>query len=117
VSAAFALAPNTLSDPVRTQFGWHVIEVTSRDVPDEEAQLREARTKALDTWIEEQRTALAVQRFPEPTPTATTPPETPSPTIVPTFLPGPPTPAPTDTPAPVETPATAAPTATATTTP
>ena len=117
VASAFALAPNTISDPIRTQFGWHIIEVTSRDVPDEEAQLREARTKALDTWVEEQRTTLAVQRFPEPTPTATTPPATPSPTIVPTFLPGPPTPAPTETPAPVETPATASPTPTATTTP
>jgi hypothetical protein len=123
VEAAFALEPNTISDPIRTQFGWHIIEVTNRDVPDEEAQLREARTEALDAWVVEQRATLAVRRFPEPTPTATLPPETPSPSVVPTFLPGPPTvpptatAAPTETPAAVGTPGVEAPTATATGTP
>lgn len=125
VSAAFALAPNTISDPIRTQFGWHVIEVTDREVPDRETQLRDARSEALDAWVEEQRAAIAVQRFPEPTATPTTLPETPSPTVAPTFLPGPPTAAPTATPEPTATtgpttaatPATAAPTPTATGTP
>lgn len=121
VAQAFALEPGTISDPIRTRFGWHVIEVTNRDVPSEEMQLREARTEALDAWVEEQRAALGVQRFPEPTPTATLPPSTPSPTPVPTYLPGPPTVAPTATPLPTEpstaTPASAAPTPTATGTP
>lgn len=120
VDAAFALEPNTISDPIRTVFGWHVIEVTNRDVPTEETQLREARTTALDDWVAEQRTQLIVQRFPEPTVTPTLPPTTPSPTLVPTFLPGPPTAVPTEVPTaapPSETPAATGPTPTATGTP
>jgi parvulin-like peptidyl-prolyl isomerase len=115
VQAAFALEAETISDPIRTQFGWHVIEVTERDVPSEEQQLRQARTEALDTWVEEQRAAATVQRFPEPTVTPTVAPTEPVPSPVPTFLPGPPTAVPTPTVAPTEAPAgTPAPTATAT---
>lgn len=100
VAQAFALEQDALSEPIRTQFGWHIIQVTNRDVPTVEAQLREARTTALDKWVEEQRAAIGVQRFPEPTATATVLPTTEAPTAVPTYLPGPPTPEPTATPEP-----------------
>jgi parvulin-like peptidyl-prolyl isomerase len=95
--AAFALPIGEISDPIRTIFGWHVIEVTDREVPPVEDQLREARTTALDEWIVEQRDAIDTQRFPEPTPSPTVAPTEAVPTLVPTFLPGPPTPEPTPT--------------------
>lgn len=100
VEAAFALPVGTISDPIRTPFGWHVIEVTDREVPPREDQLREARTTALDEWLAEQREAIVTQRFPEPTPSPTVAPTEPVPTAVPTFLPGPPTPEPTPIPEP-----------------
>lgn len=110
VTAAFSLAEGVISDPIRTSFGWHVIEVTARELPDRATQLREARTKALDAWLEEQRAGRTVARFPEQTPTSTALPTIEAPTPVPTFLPGPPTPLPTEIPTP-------APATTSTTTP
>lgn len=100
VTAAFALPVGTISDPIRTIFGWHVIEVTDREVPAREDQLREARTTAFDAWLNEQRATISTQRFPEPTPSPTPAPTEAIPTPVPTFLPGPPTPEPTPTLAP-----------------
>ena len=110
VAAAFSLAEGLISDPIRTSFGWHVIEVTDRELPDREVQLREARTEALDKWLEEQRSRTTLARFPEQTPTSTALPTIAAPTAIPTFLPGPPTPVPTEIPTP-------APAITATTTP
>lgn len=100
VEAAFALPVNQISDPIRTQFGWHILEVTSQTIPTKEDQLRRARTEAFDRWIAEQRASANVRRFPEPTPTPTLFPTEPVPTPVPTYLPGPPTPFPTPTPEP-----------------
>lgn len=124
VAAAFSLPVNQVSDPIRTQFGWHILEVTDQTIPSQEEQLSQARTEAFDRWIAEQRAAADVRRFPEPTPTPTLAPTEPVPTPVPTYLPGPPTPFPTPTLAPtVEITAeptaevTPTPTSTATTTP
>ncbi|MBO9339120.1 MAG: peptidylprolyl isomerase [Chloroflexus sp.] len=100
VTAAFILPVNQISDPIRTQFGWHILEVTDQTIPSKEDQLRKARTEAFDRWIAEQRAAADVRRFPEPTPTLTPVPTQPIPTPVPTYLPGPPTPFPTPTLAP-----------------
>ena len=95
VKQAFTLAKDGLSDPIRTQFGWHIITVTARELPPEDQQLREARTKALDAWLTEQRTLINVARFPEPTPTLTAAPTVATPSTVPTFAAGPPTTTPT----------------------
>lgn len=106
VETAFTLEEDEISNPIRTQFGWHVIQVTDRQLPDREEQLRQARTEALDAWVGEQREAIMIERFPEPTPSPTLAPTEPVPTAEPIYLPGPPTPLPTPTLAPaVEVPA------------
>lgn len=98
VAGAFALEGDEISNPVRTQFGWHILQVTDRQVPDPDTQLATARTEAFNAWLEEQRAKQTVRRFPEPTPTEIIPTAEPFPTPEPTFLPGPPTPEPTFTP-------------------
>lgn len=119
VEAAYALEGDAISEPIRSPFGWHILQVTDRSVPDREDQLRDARTEALNEWLEERRTQATVKRFPEPTatPTPEGPTPTEAPTPEPTYLPGPPTPAPTETPVPTEVPAPTSVPTTATVTP
>jgi hypothetical protein len=100
VDAAYSLEEGEISDPVRSQFGWHVLEVTTRTVPDEEQQLRTARTEAFEEWLEEQREQREVSSTLEATPTPPVPQDGEQPTLEPTYLPGPPTPLPTLTPTP-----------------
>ncbi len=97
VEAAFALEEGAVSEPIRSQFGWHIIEVLNREVPSAEEQLREARTEAFNEWLDEQRQQASIERFPEPTPSPEPPTAEPVPTSAPTFLPGPPTAVPTPT--------------------
>jgi hypothetical protein len=97
VETAFDLEEGAISEPIRTQFGRHIVEVTEVEIPDEEQQLSEERAEAFETWLEEQRADLTIERFPAPTPTAEA---TAMPTPEPEYLPGPPTAVPTPMPAP-----------------
>lgn len=87
--AAFELPVNTISQPVKTQFGWHVIQILDKSEtrPVTPALLNQVRETAFDTWIKAQRANSAV--------TASIP--------LPTFSPSP-TPAPGETPVVIGTP-------------
>ncbi|MGB9753615.1 peptidylprolyl isomerase [Roseiflexus castenholzii] len=83
VQAIANAAENDIVGPVRTSFGWHIVQLVRRTVDTREVQLNKARAEAFERWLEEQRAAINIQRFP---------------TLVPT-----PSPLPTGTPAPLPT--------------
>jgi len=62
--AAFSLPLNQVSEPVKTDFGYHLIEVLEKDPakPKDEAQLQQERAQAFQTWLSEQTSADQVQR-------------------------------------------------------
>lgn len=127
VQAISGLKDNQYAELVRTSYGWHIVQLITRNVDNREQQLRAARTKAFDEWLIKQRSAFSIEHFPAQTPTATALPTgtalplptqelggNPSPTPLATEVP---TLVPTDgTPGPITTPATT-PVPTATTTP
>ena len=88
--AAFALKENEISQPIRTDFGWHIIQRTAEDPATKEQRLRQA---AYDLWLTNARSAATI--VPAPTPTATTPP-TPTEIVLPTTAPEAPSAAPAE---------------------
>ncbi len=53
---AFEIEPGTISDPIQTQFGWHIIEVLDRgDRELDEAALRQNGWQAYEDWLTEAR--------------------------------------------------------------
>jgi parvulin-like peptidyl-prolyl isomerase len=93
--AAFAMEPGSISEPVETEFGWHVIQVEERD-PDRpltDSQINRLQQAAEEPWLAEQRAKLTVTSTLPPTPTP----------FAPDFVPpvgAPPLPAPTPLPLP-----------------
>lgn len=61
---AFSLPLNEVSEPVKTQFGYHLIEVLEKDSnrPKDQYQLQQERQQAFQTWLQEQKTATNIER-------------------------------------------------------
>lgn len=62
--AAFSLEVGEISEPIKTQFGYHIIEVLDRDEnrPKDEATLEQERTAAFNTWLQEKKTEADIER-------------------------------------------------------
>ncbi|GIV71129.1 peptidylprolyl isomerase [Caldilinea sp.] len=62
--AAFSLPVGEISEPVKTDFGYHIIQVLERDSahPKDENQLAQERIQAFQTWLNEQLAREDIQR-------------------------------------------------------
>jgi hypothetical protein len=71
--AAFSTPVGQITQPVQSQFGWHIIQVNGheQDRAVTDAQLEQVRTKAVDDWLAEQRSRFEIDTEYQPTPTPT----------------------------------------------
>jgi peptidyl-prolyl cis-trans isomerase D len=60
-TAAFALKIGEISQPVQSQYGWHIIQVLGHeDLPLTETQYKNAVTAAFNQWLTDQRTGAKI---------------------------------------------------------
>ncbi len=95
--AAFSVPPGQISEPVQTEFGWHIIKVYEHvdDRAFTDAQYDAAKTRAVDTWLADRAAEAEIDSDIDPTPTVVpgseqfeAPPDAPTPPI-PTATPPP----------------------------
>ena len=62
--AAFSLEIGEISQPIKSQFGYHIIEVLEKDEnhPKDEATLEQERNKAFSDWLTEKKTTVEIER-------------------------------------------------------
>lgn len=62
--AVFSLPVGEISEPIQTQFGWHVIEVLEREERELSAgDYRQAQQLALSNWLEEARLDATIEDY------------------------------------------------------
>ncbi|NLE76196.1 MAG: post-translocation molecular chaperone, partial [Chloroflexi bacterium] len=64
-SMAFSLPVGAVSEPVQTQFGYHVIKVEAHEMdrPLNDEHLSAAQSAAMDNWLAERLQGVTVERF------------------------------------------------------
>lgn len=75
--AAFSLQPGEVSEPIQTEFGWHVIQVedVAEERPLTDAQYQAMQEKAVQQKLEEVRASMTVSSDHDVAPTPTPSPE------------------------------------------
>ncbi len=63
--AAFSLPVGKVSDPVKSQFGYHIIQVTEKDANHQLSQddLDRAKEQKIGEWIDQQKKAAKIEKY------------------------------------------------------